>query len=146
VHQLKYKRNVALGEFFSRQLIGCLAQLDWGVEVIIPVPLGIARLAERGYNQAALLARPLALGMGVAYRPNSLERIKETRSQVDLNAMERKQNVAGAFHARPELVRGRSVMLVDDVATTGATLDACAAALLAGGAISVYALTLTRAV
>ena len=144
IHELKYKRNVALGEFFGRQLIECVRQFGWVLDVVIPVPLGIARLAERGYNQAALLARPIALGMGLSYRPNGLGRVRETLSQVDLNAIERKKNVAGAFRARREQVNGKRILLVDDVATTGSTLDACATALLQGGAVSVFALTLAR--
>ncbi len=144
IHQLKYKRNVALGEFFGRQLIECVRRFAWTLDVVIPVPLGIARLAERGYNQAALLARPIALGMGFSYRPNGLGRVRETRSQVDLNVAERKANVAGAFRARPAQVNGKRILLVDDVTTTGSTLDACAAALLEDGAVSVHALTLAR--
>jgi ComF family protein len=144
LHELKYKRNVALGEIFGRQLIHCLSRFSWKVDVVVPVPLGIARLAERGYNQASLLARPVALGMGIPFCPHGLSRVRETRSQVDLNAAERKGNVAGAFQARAGLVKGRMILLVDDVATTGATLDACASALLEVGAISVYALTLAR--
>jgi ComF family protein len=144
IHGLKYKRNIALGEILSRRLITVLAQTAWGVNMVIPVPLGIARLAERGYNQASLLARPVALGLGIPFCPQGLSRARETRSQVDLNSSERRVNVAGAFQARPGLIRGKSVLLVDDVATTGATLDACASALVAGGAASVYALTLAR--
>jgi ComF family protein len=144
VHSLKYKRNMALGEIFSREMIACLSQLSWKIDVVIPVPLGIARLAERGYNQAALLARPVALGLGIPYQPNGLGRARETASQVDLDAKERKRNVRGAFRARPAIVKGRNVLLIDDVATTGATLDACAEALLAQEASAVYAFTLAR--
>jgi competence protein ComFC len=144
IHELKYKRNMALGEILSRRLIAVLSQAAWEVDMVIPVPLGIARLAERGYNQASLLARPVALGLGIPFYPQGLSRARETRSQVDLNAVERKENVAGAFQARPGLIRNRRILLVDDVATTGATLDACASALAAGGAASVFALTLAR--
>jgi ComF family protein len=128
----------------GRRLIACITQLGWGIDIVVPVPLGIARLAERGYNQASLLAWPVALWLGISLCAKGLSRVRETRSQVDLSAAERKENVAGAFQARPALVRGRRVLLVDDVTTTGSTLDACAAALLAGGAVSVYALTLAR--
>jgi competence protein ComFC len=144
IHQLKYKRNIALGEIFGRQLIECVRQCKWNIDIVVPVPLGIARLAERGYNQAALLARPLALGIGLSYRPNGLGRVRETSSQVDLNVRQRKENVAGAFRAMQSQVKGQAVLLVDDVATTGSTLDACASALREAGAISVYALTLAR--
>jgi ComF family protein len=144
VHQLKYKRNVALGEMMGRKLIDCLSLLDWTIDIVTPVPLGIARLAERGYNQASLLARPVALGIGAKFCPQGLSRVRETRSQVNLSAAERRANVIGAFQATTGLVMGRHVLVVDDVTTTGSTLDACAAALWSGGALSVNAITLAR--
>ncbi len=122
IHQLKYKRNVALGEILGRRLIECIAQPGWVIDIVVPVPLGIARLTERGYNQASLLAWPVALWMGISLCSQGLSRVRETRSQVDLSAAERKENVAGAFLARPALVRGKRVLLVDDVTTTGPTL------------------------
>jgi ComF family protein len=141
---LKYKRNISLGEFMGRKLIECLSHLDWQIDLVTPVPLGIARFAERGYNQASLLARPVALGVGATFCPQGLSRVRETRSQVNLSAAERQANVIGAFLAKASLVKGRHVLVVDDVTTTGATLDACAAALWSGGAVTVYALTLAR--
>ena len=146
IHRLKYKRNIGLGEVFGRRLMDCMLKLRWQVDAIIPVPLGIARLAQRGYNQASLLARPVAWGLGLDYLPQALQRVRETRSQVDLSVLERKRNVTGAFHARCDQVRGRRILVIDDVATSGATIDACAAALLEGGAVQVYGLTLARAV
>jgi predicted amidophosphoribosyltransferase len=107
--------------------------------------LGVARLKECGYNQAALLARPLALGCGLAFRPQALTRVRETRSQVGLSFVQRCENVSGAFQAWPDRVSGLNVLVVDDVATSSATLEACAAALLGAGANQVYGLTLARA-
>ncbi len=144
VHQLKYRRNISLGELMGRKLLECLFHLDWQIDLVTPVPLGVARLAERGYNQASLLARPVALGVGAAFCPHGLSRVRETRSQVNLTAAERQANVIGAFLAKPGLVRGKHVLVVDDVMTTGSTLNACATALWSGGAASVYALTLAR--
>ena len=142
--RLKYKRDMALGETLSRPMISRLQSLQWSVDMIIPVPLGVARYVERGYNQAALLARPLAQATQISYIPKALMRVHETRSQVDLTAIERKINMRGAFQARGEWVRGRTVLVVDDVATSGATIDACGAALLEAGAAHVYGLTLAR--
>lgn len=146
LHRLKYRRDVAMGEALARPLIPCLENLQWAIDVVIPVPLGLARLAERGYNQSALLARPLALGSNLDFQPHALRRARDTRSQVGLSAKSRRENVAGAFHALPEAVAGKNVLIVDDVATSGATLDACADALLSAGACRVYGLTLARAV
>ena len=99
----------------------------------------------RGYNQVGLVVMPLAAMQGWRYMPQALFHTSETRSQVGLSAAERKENVAGVFHAESSLVSGRIVMLMDDVATTGATLTSCADALLKADAQAVYALTLARA-
>jgi ComF family protein len=130
----------------ARPLITDLESFKWDVDVITPVPLGLARLVQRGYNQSALLARPLALALGVRYYPQSLRRSRETRSQVGLSAAQRKENVIGAFEARSDLVSGRNILVVDDVTTSGATLEACAVALFDAGALKVFGLTLARAV
>jgi competence protein ComFC len=144
LHRLKYRRDLSLGETLSRPLIAMLEQAGWQVDIVVPVPLGVARLRERGYNQATLLARPLALGCGYAFRPQALSRVRETRSQVGLSIVQRRENVSGAFQARTGWVSGRNVLMVDDVATSSATLDACASALLSAGAAQVFGLTLAR--
>jgi predicted amidophosphoribosyltransferase len=74
LHRLKYNKDMALGEVLARPLVGCLRSLDWPVDTLLPVPLGVARFAQRGYNQSALLARPLALAMNIPYRPAGLRR------------------------------------------------------------------------
>lgn len=145
LHRLKYKGDLGLGEALARPLVACLRQYGWTMDLIVPVPLGLARLAERGYNQAALLAWPISLALGVSYRPKSLRRVRETRSQVGLKLAERQENVQGAFGARREWVAGKTVLVVDDVTTSGSTLNACAAALLDAGARTVYGITLARA-
>jgi competence protein ComFC len=144
IHRLKYKKDVALGELLSRPLIQYLQCQDWEIDLVIPVPLGVARLAERGYNQSDLIAKPIALFFGIEFMPKAIRRRRETRSQVDLSAEERKVNVAGAFHARQEFVSGRNVLIIDDVTTTGSTLDACAFAFKEAGVKEVYGLTVAR--
>jgi ComF family protein len=146
LHRLKYRGDVALGEILARQLLEKLKGLDWVVDLVAPVPLGIARQKQRGYNQSTLLALPLALGCGIAYRPQALAKVRETPSQVGLSSEERFQNVEGAFQANARIVSGKRVLVVDDVTTSGATLNACANALKEAGASKVYALTLARAV
>lgn len=145
LHRIKYRRDLALADALMADVLPYFRSLGWReVDALIPVPLSSQRLQQRGYNQAALLARPLALGAGVPLWPRALQRVRETRSQVGLNRTERRKNVDGAFRAAPQ-VRGRVVVVVDDVATSGATLDACARALLAAGARRVYGFTVARA-
>ncbi len=120
--------------------------LGWDVEMIVPVPLSQQRLSERGYNQVALIAHPLAMLKNWEYAPKALKRVKHTRSQVGLNASERQDNVRNAFHANPRLITDKKILLIDDVATTGATLLSASESLVAAGARHVYALTTARAV
>ena len=145
LHQLKYRRNIGLGEALAAQMSTFVAQLGWPVDTIVPIPLGKSRLKERGYNQVAMVAKPLSLRLGIDYRPAALIRARETRSQVGLSAMERKQNVLNAFQADTNKIGGRTVLLMDDVSTTGATLSSAAEALYASGVKDVYAFTIARA-
>ncbi len=127
------------------QMTDFVRSLCWPVELMIPVPLGKKRLKERGYNQVGLVARPLAYQMGWLYRPDGLRKIRDTRSQVGLTIPQRRENVRNAYQADPQAVRHKSVLILDDVATTGSTILACTEALLAAGAHQVYALTIARA-
>lgn len=144
IHRLKYRRDLALGELFSRPLIELFESYNWQVDIVVPVPLSVARFTERGYNQSALLARPISIAKGIKYLPNALQRIRETRSQVDLSLEERWKNVDRAFKAIPKIVTGKKILLVDDVTTSGATMNACSTALKSAGAKSIYGLTLAR--
>ena len=119
--------------------------LQWPIEVMIPVPLGKKRLKERGYNQVGLVAGPLAYELALQYQPDALRKTRETRSQVGLNIGQRSENVQGAYQADAKVVRNRSVLIMDDVATTGSTISACTAALLSAGVQDVYILTIARA-
>jgi len=145
VHQLKYQNLRALAAPLGDFLAEFLETSDIAADVIVPVPLHSKRLRERGYNQSALLARKLGKGAGLPVVEGCLERVKATLPQARTTAVaERQQNMAGAFACRSERLKDRRVLLVDDVATSGATLDAAAAALKAGGAASVWGLTLAR--
>jgi len=142
VHALKYdgRRSLArpLAALLERH--GCDV-LD-GADLVVPVPLHRTRRRARGFNQAAEIARHLPLPMSLALR-----RVRATPSQTDLPAARRHANVRGAFAVRRRAgLRGAVVVLIDDVSTTGATLDACARALLLGGAREVRALTAARVV
>jgi ComF family protein len=114
--------------------------------LVVPVPLHPSRLVERGYNQAALLARPLAGILGIPFAARALARTMATARQTDLTRDARRANVLHAFTANePSRLEGESVLLVDDVETTGATLAACRAALLSGGAEAVHTVVMARA-
>jgi competence protein ComFC len=144
IHQLKYKRNVALGDTFSPYLSEVILQAEWKIDVITPVPLGVARIKERGYNQASLLARPVAGRLGIPYDPKIIMRTRETKSQTKLNYQERKSNVAGAFQSNYQLISKKNVLIIDDVTTSGSTLVSCAESLFDAGANNVFGLTLAR--
>jgi ComF family protein len=114
--------------------------------VVVPVPLHPVRLAERGYNQSGLLASRVARRLGAPLWPSALTRVRDTPPQATLARDARQANVRNAFVARePEHVVGRAVLLVDDVWTSGATLEACSRALLEAGAKSVFRTVLARA-
>ena len=116
------------------------------VDVVVPVPLHPNRLRERGYNQAGLLAAALARRLGRLCDATSLVKIRDTEHQSRSTGDERRANLKGAFRvAWPSRIRGRTVVLVDDVMTTGATTDECTQALLAGGAYRVIPFTLAKA-
>ena len=144
LHRLKYRRDIGLGEALSRQIAGFITQLGWPVDSLAPIPLGKQRLKERGYNQVAMIAMPLSIQLGLKYLPDALVRARETRSQVGLSAAERQENVRSAFSANNK-VSGRTILLIDDVSTTGATLSSAAEALYGSGARDVYAVTVARA-
>jgi len=127
------------------QMTDFVRSLCWPIEIMIPVPLGKKRLKERGYNQVGLVARPLAYQLGWAYAPDGLWKTRETRSQVGLTVSQRRENVQNAYQADPKVVKRRSVLIMDDVATTGSTILSCTDALLCAGAQEVYVLTIARA-
>lgn len=114
-------------------------------DVIIPVPLHAGRLRNRGFNQSLEIARGLSRELNVSLQPAALERTRRTKAQSGLERKERLNNVRGAFHADQERIRGKHVLLVDDVSTTGATLSACARTLRRAGADQVDALVLAVA-
>lgn len=134
----------ALSDLLWRAVATHAARLSGSV--VVPVPLHPLRLADRGFNQSALLARPIARRLGALFLPLALARVRDTPRQASLGRGDRLGNVGGAFRARqPERLRGRRVLLVDDVRTTGATLAACAQAALEAGAGPVCTAVLARA-
>jgi ComF family protein len=142
VHAFKYDGRRSLARPLADMLAGCGADVIDGAQFVVPVPLHRSKRRSRGFNQAADIAGHLPLPIVLA-----LQRVRNTPSQTDLPAAERHANVRGAFSlTRRTRVRGAVVVVVDDVSTTGATLEACAGVLLAGGAREVRALTVARVV
>ncbi len=145
IHHLKYHQDAALAEHFSNLLYKLVHnELKWDHEIITTIPLGRSRQRERGFNQADLLAYPLALQSRKHFFPHLIKRTRDTESQVGKSAAERKANVKGAFKADPAVATGKRILLLDDVITTGATMTACAEALENAGALAIYGLSLAR--
>lgn len=145
IHRLKYKGDISLGDALAVPMIQILERLPWEIDLIVPVPIGRVRRAKRGYNQSALLALPIALKMNLAYQPKALKKVRETKSQVGLDKEQRMHNLIGAFQSDERWVKARRVLVVDDVVTSGATMEACARALKEAHAAEVFGLTLARA-
>ena len=145
--QLKYQGVQEIAPLLGQRL-GDYAQANALTgDIVTSVPLARERARERGYNQADLLATEFGEVARVRLGPLALRRIRNTTPQVKLGSRaERLQNVVGAFEADPSVVQSKRVLLIDDVATTGATINACANALLAAGARSVWGLTVAREV
>jgi competence protein ComFC len=144
--RLKYSHDIGLGEILSRYLVQLLAELPWQIDVVTCVPISRRRLGERGYNQSAMLARPLALAFQRPFIPLLLRKTREAPSQVGMSAENRRKNVEGAFAASEKIaLKNHSILVVDDVATTSSTMNACARVLCEAGATAVYGLTFARA-
>lgn len=144
IHSLKYNGWFAVADPLADIMMQAW-QVTWPLpDCIIPIPLHPEREKKRGYNQAALLAEPLSTALGVAFDPLSLKRVRHTSPQVRLAAATRQQNVSDAFWCL-DRVADRTVMLVDDVYTTGATMKSAALAVKAAGAAQVYGFALAQA-
>jgi len=144
VHRLKYRGRREVARTLA-PLLAAAAVIDRGrIDAVAPIPLHAARRRERGFDQAALLARETARLLGLPLRPALLVRTRQTQQQVGLDRAERQRNLAGAFSAAPQAA-GLRVALVDDVVTTGATARAAAEALRAAGAREVRVIAVARA-
>ena len=148
IHRWKYEGKTRLTPFFAEWMVKGLNRY-WepdSLDLLIPVPLYTQRLRERGFNQALLLVKELSRRTGIPYRKTILQKKKPTIPQVNLSGAEREKGLRGAFHIiRNEELLGKSVLLVDDVYTTGATVNECSKVLLRGRAERVDVLTLAHA-
>jgi ComF family protein len=150
IHGLKYDGNTRLAEPLGLLLAQAYTRYGMRADMLIAVPLHSERQQQRGYNHAALLAEVCSARLGVPFDNGVLVRQRATVAQVDLHPRERYQNVAGAFACASTpasgVIKGRSIVIVDDVSTTGATLEACAVPLYAAGAKEIWGLVLARPV
>jgi len=145
IHQLKYRNVRTLAAPLAKLLKDYLVTNPVPGEILVPVPLHQKRLRERGYNQSGLLAWELGKLTNLTVIDDRLIRQRHTPPQARTsNVDERRSNVAGAFVCRDDKLRDKQILLIDDVSTSGTTLDACAAALKAAGASSVWGLVLAR--
>lgn len=142
----KHGGRIKYARFMSRAMIWALRDIDVDADVVMPVPLARRRLFHRGYNQATLLARPIAHALGVKIDYDSVRRLYRP-DMGHKTARERAENIHGVFSvAKPELIRGRRILLVDDVMTTGATFSELRRVLMRAGASAVYGVTFCRVV
>jgi len=147
IHRFKYRAETYLASHLSQFLIelSLYYRLNERIDCVIPVPLYSSRQRERGFNQSELMARELAAKFSLPVYSRILIRVKNTPSQTTLSEKQRMANVARAFQVRkPEIVKDRVCLLVDDVLTTGATLNVCRNTLLSAGASEVFGIALAR--
>jgi len=150
MHALKYRGGTLVGRRLGALLGQLASQRMWAptIEVIVPLPLHRARLRERGYNQSELFARGIADVLGLPISTSGVRRTRWTHSQTKLGYAERRENVQSAFEISPRkrgVLQGRKVLLVDDVITTGATIRACATALVEETGCTVFAASIALA-
>jgi ComF family protein len=148
LHRFKYERKLSLGGILSSILIESFPK-DLDIpDLVIPVPLYIDRLRYRGYNQSVILGVNLAKHLRVSFDPFVLKRIRDTKPQFEITGEdEKRKNVKGAFSIENfEKIRGKTILLIDDVLTTGSTINECTRVLLQAGASWVQVVTLMRAV
>jgi ComF family protein len=147
ITQLKFNDQLHLASIYGPWLVKTGGELIRDTDIIVPVPLSWQRFVSRKYNQAALLANTLSRKTGLPIIPDALIRKKHTPPQTGLSRKQREDNMKGAFAMNPRYknnIKGKTVLLIDDVLTTGSTVSACAAILLKSGAMRVNVLTLAR--
>lgn len=144
IHKLKYNQRFLLGKFLGEMIAINKHQeiSSWNLDFTIPVPLHHLKKVERGYNQSFYIAKGIAKHLGLKVNVNAVKRKKYTLSQTKMNMQEREENMNGAFTVKnAKCVRGKNILLVDDVITTGATTNECGKVLIQAGAAKIFAVS-----
>lgn len=142
IHALKYQKCFSAGLFLGKKLGETLRDIisTWGISLIVPVPLHHLKKAERGYNQSTYIAKGLSKELEIPYSERAVKRTRFTESQTTMTLKEREANIDGAFAVRNKnKVKGKNILLIDDVITTGSTISECGKALLDAGSNKIYA-------
>ena len=142
IHSLKYKKRFTAGTLLGKKLAyGLQKKLDsWSIDLIIPVPLHPLKKAERGFNQSDFIVKGLTEMVSIPSSGKIIRRIRFTESQTRLRILERKENVANAFKVKREkIIADKNILIVDDVITTGSTINECAKTLVENSAAEIYA-------
>jgi ComF family protein len=148
VHSLKYQKRFGAGVFLGDLAADVLQDkiLSWQADLILPVPLHILKKAERGFNQSYFIAKGFSKKLGLELKSGVIKRIKFTETQTHLNSIDRKANIRDAFKLKNrKTIKNKNIILVDDVVTTGSTINECARILKEGGASKVFALSIALA-
>jgi len=148
IHALKYDKKFHIGIFLGKSLGEHFKShfQNWNINLIVPIPLHHLKKAERGFNQSYYIAKGISSQTSIAVKANAIKRMRFTQSQTTKTLKEREENVEGAFKVRKtENVKGKNILLVDDVMTTGATINECGKVLLEEGANRIYASTVALA-
>jgi len=144
VQKIKYKRGFGIIEYITEPLIHFIKNWGISVDMIVPIPLGEKREIDRGYNQSVLISKPISEYLNIPMHEHALIRSRATKSQVGLNYEERKLNMKNAFRADKSTCNKKSILLIDDIATTCSTLNESAKALKTAGAKNVFCFTVAR--
>lgn len=145
IYQYKYHNRRIYSRFFAREMLMSYESIirKWKIQLIVPIPISKKRRRKRGYNQAGLLAREISKYMGIPYAETSLVRVRDTTPQKTLSVKERKKNLRNAFAWRADRRPPKNVLVIDDIYTTGNTIDAASLVLKRAGAENVYFLTIS---
>lgn len=142
IHAFKFERKLGLSFLFADAIFSVYLEMKTRVDIVLPAPISRARRAERGYNQSAWVARTFSLKTGIPYSVTALQKARDTAHQALLTEAARRTNLSGVFEAEPGDIQGKSVLVVDDVLTTGTTMNECSRALREAGAASVFGITI----